>query len=187
MNIVVRSTSGAVYCRVDTTILKQGRDFWVPDGLPGYRFAPVMFTRIARPGRYIAPKFADRYYDAVGFGLLLYALEPGADGAYTIAAASCADNTSVLPFPLFQKCTLEPDFNKYIIKGDKKPFYEVSTGDRDLKGEMNNALVEASKIVSVRTGDLLVVELDDLKELPEAGGLQGYFCDNEIFNFLVVR
>jgi len=187
MNIVVRSTSGAVYCRVDTTLLKQGRDLYMPDGLSGYRYAPVMFTRISRPGRYISPKFAGRYYDAVGFGLLLYAAEPGSDGGYEIAAASCADNTSILPFPLFAKCTLEPEDNKYVVMGDKEPFYELTTGSRDLAAEMDRALTEASRIVSVRTGDLLAIELEELTDLPKAGGFQGRFCDNEVFNFLLVR
>lgn len=187
MNIVVRSSSGAVYCRVDTTILKQGRDFYVPEGLPGYRYAPVMFTRISRPGRYIGQKFADRYYDSVGFGMLLYAAEPNAEGVYVIASSSCADNTSILPFPLFTKFTLDPDDNKFVIKGDMKPFYEIATGERKLREEMEAALSQVSRIVSVRTGDLLVVELEGLSELPEVGGFQGCYCDNEVFNFLMVR
>ena len=73
MNITVKPyDSELCYCRPDTTWEKEGRDFYVPDGVEKVLWTPVMFARISKAGKCVGAKFVSRYYDGFGIGALIY-------------------------------------------------------------------------------------------------------------------
>ena len=122
MNIIVKAFgTGRFYCRPDTTWEREDKDLYLPDAVTGYLWTPVLFARISKAGKCIGRKFADRYYDAVSYGILLYVkdllcpAEQNAPEAISLAAASCTDHTSVLPFPMYNKVTLEDGTNIFSV------------------------------------------------------------------------
>lgn len=139
MNIIVKPKgSDLCYCRPDTTWERESKDFYVPDYIKEMYWAPVVFVRISKAGKCINPKFVSRYYDSYNFGTLLYG-QP-AEGTGLI---SYMDHTSLLPSPML--------------------------GLEDLKEEhrelLEDAICKASMLISVRIGDYVAVELDEIRQL----------------------
>lgn len=109
MNIVVRTASGKVVVRPDTTWERDNEDFYVPEFVDGLSAAKVLYVHVSKPGRSVGEKFAERYYDGFGRGVLLYPEEllDGSEEGY--ACASCLDHTSFLPGQYADKETLSPE------------------------------------------------------------------------------
>ena len=146
MNIIVKPHgSDLCYCRPDTTWERENKDFYVPDCVSEMHWAPVIFVRISKAGKCINPKFVSRYYDSYNYGTLLYCRPENGD-----SLISCADHTSLLPSPS--------------LKGE-----ELNDDERML---VEDAICKASKLISVRIGDHVAVELDEIKRLT-ASEIQG--------------
>lgn len=187
MNIIVKGLSG-IYCRPDTSWERENKDFYLPDEVNACSWAPVIFARISKAGRYIGEKFAGRYYDAINFGAMLYIEDLLNGDPYSIAEASCADKTSVLPFPLYNPITLEGgnDAEYYL---DGQIIHSINTSEQDFKGLIESSLVEVSKRISLRTGDIVAVELTEIRHLLDKEGnakrFRASYCGNDIFDYQV--
>lgn len=136
MNIVVRTFSGKIIVRPDTTWVRKDEDFYVPDFIDSLSAAPVLCARISRPGKCISQRFAERYYDTVGEGLLLYPENLIDSSPESFACASCIGHTTYIKMP----------------EKDKNGF------DSESRQLICCALAEASVFALVRTGDIIAVE-----------------------------
>lgn len=200
MNIIVSTYGNGICCRPDTTWERENRDLYSPDFIDGYLYTPVLFARIAKAGKCIGEKFAERYYDSVGYGMLLYPAEllenkisvsgAGKDGTSgscrNIAWASCMDHTSVLPFPMYNRITLESPENAYRIFLDGKEIFSTHCGSAEMIGK---SIAEASRYVSMRTGDMIAIELAAPSALVShaEAEISADFCENEVFRFRIIR
>ncbi len=154
MNIVTLTSSRRVIVRPDTTWEKDGEDFFVPDFVSRLSWTPVVFARISKPGRSIGERFASRYFDRFGYGVLLYPedLIDGSEEGY--ACASCLDHTSFLPGTLMDKSgCAAAGFS--VLRGEEEIFRIAGESG----GRMEAAISEASRFCYLRTGDLLAMEL----------------------------
>ena len=181
MNIIVKPQgSDLCYCRPDTTWERENRDFYVPDGVDSLYWAPVIFARVSKAGKCINPKFASRYYDAFGFGMLMYT------GDGEVAFTSCADHTSILPSPLYNAVVMEGEDNSYNVEKEGEAIFSTSPD----KAMVEDAICRASGMTSVRIGDYVAVELDARKPLASGKDgevcIKGTFCENEIFGFKII-
>lgn len=159
MNIVIKTYSGHILTRPDTTWEKESRDFYPPDFITGLSFSPVLFTRLSKPGKSVGLKFAHRYYGTFNFGVLLLPEEPRDDSPEGFAAASCIDHTSILPLT---QLLLDQAGGKFsLFKGDELLFsIDGGTLSKDQTiSLLSSSLSEASRRVFLRSGDFLAVEL----------------------------
>lgn len=172
--------------RPDTTWEKDNEDFYPPEFVDELTYSPVLFARILKPGRSVGRKFASRYYDSVGFGVLLYPenMLDGTPEGY--AQAICLDHTSFLPTPMFQPQRLEEDGRFRLFRNE----VELFTSDRPSLNMIEDALVEATRLLYIRTGDLIAVELAPRKPLtirPDVSShITGTFDNNEIIDFQII-
>ncbi len=186
MNIIVKPYgSETCYCRPDTTWERENKDFYSPECVNELAWAPILFVRISKAGKCIGEKFASRYYDGFGFGALMYI----GDFMPCIASASCADHTSLLPFPLYNPIVLENEEVEYeVMKNDESIFKTAAGGS--LKDEVEAAICKASQMTSLRIGDFVGVELAPVGELAaRADGsvsMKATFCENELYNFRLI-
>lgn len=158
MNIIVKTTSGHIIVRPDTTWEKDSEDFFPPEFVTELSYTPVFFARICKPGRSVGEKFASRYYDGIGYGVLLYP-ENLMDGhELSFAQACCLDHTSFLPAPFLEK-TQAASFD--VCKGTEV----LASFESPSLAEIDAAIAEATRFVYIRTGDLLAIELDGRKTL----------------------
>ncbi len=186
MNIIIRPYGrDTFYCRPDTTWERENKDFYSPECVNELAWTPILFVRISKAGKCIGEKFASRYYDAFGFGALMYI----GDLLPCLASASCADHTSLLPFPLYNPVVLENEENTYEVLRDGEPIFGISCG-AVLKSEIETALCKASQLTSLRIGDFVAIELTPAaplalrQEIPVC--VRARFCENELYNFRIV-
>lgn len=187
MNIIVKTASGRIITRPDTTWERDSEDFYPPEFVNSLSYTPVIFARISKPGRSIAKKFASRYYDGINFGLLLYPDDLLDGSAEAFACASCLDHTSFLPFPLYNKITLGEEGNDFILSKGGEEIFRCAAPSADL---IEKAIEEATRYIYIRTGDLLAIELQERGPLltKEKGSerIGASYCDNGLLDFLVV-
>lgn len=156
MNIIVSTSNGNIVYRPDTSWSRKSDDIFFPDFVGSLSYAPVMFARISRPGRWIDRKFASRYYDRIGFGILLYSDELTDRGSEGYAMSLCLDKTSVLPVPTLEREELSaPGSILRLYKGERSIF-EVPAPSVELVSE---AIERATRLSLVRAGDFIAVEL----------------------------
>lgn len=183
MNIVVRPyESELCYCRPDTTWEKESRDLYIPEGVDKVLWAPVVFAKVCKAGKCVSGKFVSRYYDAVGFGALVYCNEDN------IAFSSCMDHTSILPMPLYNPVVFENRENTFNVKiGEKGRSF---TADETIRKALEETLCKASERVSLRIGDLVALELSPLEVAVDRNtgeaALKGEFCENTLFDLKVI-
>lgn len=170
MNIVVRRYgSGSCYCRPDTTSEKENRDFYVPESITDIQWSPILFVRISKAGKCIGKKFASRYYDKFGFGALLYCSCNKIDTVdnLSIAFSSCIDHSSLLPAQSDDPSELESAGTIYQVRKNSEVIYAsgCQDGNNDLKTLIEDTVCLASQLTSLRTGDVVAVELSEITRL----------------------
>ncbi|MCD8207414.1 MAG: hypothetical protein LUD72_05715 [Bacteroidales bacterium] len=186
MNIIIQDCKGVISFRPDTTREREGRNLFAPDFVSGYSFAPVLFARVCKVGKLVAPKFATRYYDAVNYGLLLYP-------ETTHGLTAIMDRTSFLPQPMYERVVMETGTNVFEIRHNGEPLFSTTTaGGTEL---IETAVMNASKYMLLRTGDLIAAELAPVTPLPRTTAqdpasstgprhhLSATFCENYLFDF----
>ena len=216
MNIIVKPYgSDLCYCRPDTTWERENKDFYSPECVNEIYWTPVVFVRVSKAGKCVGSKFVGRYYDAVGCGLLMYcsgqamisngplptswAPPPTRGWENAISdhqpirqLSHIVDKTSILPHPLFQPVVLEDEkeftvSTKVAGTGSNAEASVILSGAKDL---LEESLCKASELTSLRIGDFVAVELQDLQKLAsrEDGTIEvkGEFCEKEIFCFNIV-
>lgn len=194
MNIIVKIyNSDLCVCRPDTSWERENKDLYMPDEMGGYHFSPIVFARISKAGKRIGTKFAERYYDGIGYGALLYDSDLIGVSPAGFAAASCEDHTSIIPFPLYNPITLGGD-NRFDLKMDGRTVFE--TGTEGAKEALEDAICKASAKISLRIGDIVAVELDATTNLIsrketdtegcESHKLEGVYCENSTFDFKII-
>lgn len=187
MNIVVLNAAGRTVVRPDTTLKKSSDDFYVPDFVGRISWSPVLFARISKPGKYIAERFATRYYDSINYGLLLYPEDfiDGSEDGY--ARACCLDHTSFLPSPMYNKVTLGREGNRVELLRNGTPLFGTSFASAATVEAM---LTEVSKYCYLRTGDLACLELRPREPLCSRGGepcsIDGSCCGNYLMDFKII-
>lgn len=187
MNILVKTASGRVIVRPDTTWEKDNEDAFLPEFVDRVTYAPVMFARISKPGRSVSARFADRYYDGISFGVLLYPenLVDGSEEGF--ACASCLDHTSFLPFPVYNKVTLGREGNVFELRRNGEEVFSFNAATATMVEE---AIEQVTRYCYIRVGDLLAIELQERRELclREDGQAQmdGSWCGNDLLDFKVI-
>lgn len=189
MNIVVRTFDGHTIVRPDTTWEKDSEDFYPPEFVERLTCSPVLFARISKPGRSIGRKFASRYYDGINIGVLLFPEEMIDGSPEGYAQASCLDHTSFLPTPLFLPFTLGQKDNEFILKKGKTRFFSIN-GDAMTTEMIDEAIAEVTRMVYIRTGDFVAIELEPRKLLVSRedgeAEMHGTWCENKTIDFKVI-
>lgn len=136
MNIIVHTFSGNIITRPDTTWVRKDEDFYVPEFIDSLSCSKVICAKISRPGKCVSKKFAERYFDSMGCGLILYPENLLDGSAESYAQACCVGHTTYIPLP----------------ETPKSSFTEI---ERSLICE---AIEKASGFSLFRTGDIIAVE-----------------------------
>lgn len=62
-------THPTLFMKPDTALLREGKDFFIPDFSKQLEYETELVVRISRMGKNVSEKFAPRYYDAVTVGI----------------------------------------------------------------------------------------------------------------------
>ena len=130
----------------DSCLLNGRKPFFMPDGSDEIGVTPCIILRVSRLGKEIAYKFADRYYDAIAPGEDFIALDKMRE-----AQEKGAPWTTALAF----------DYSLAIGEWMDKDDGLTVNGDR-MDGmwilSPNEAIEQASKVMTIRQGDLIYIQ-----------------------------
>ena len=140
----------------DSTLLKDGKPFFIPDFSQDIRFHTSIVVKINRLGKNISSRFAHRYYDEITIGL-------------TLKAEDIAKKYSELGLPSdiatsFDGAAILGEFiNKDEIENLDNIYYSLSINeDERLMGRINDLILKIdelieyiSKYFTLKIGDIL--------------------------------
>ena len=174
-----------IFTKTDSSLLKDGKPFFVPDDMGRIDYETEIVVRICRLGKAIPARFAHRYYDAVTVGIDFTARElqaelrkkglpwemcKGFDGASAIG-----EWVSVEKFRDVQALLFHLDINGKTVQ-------EGRTSDMLFK--IDEIIEYISKYFTLKTGDIIYtgtpvgvgpVNIDD--------HLTGYIEDRKVLEF----
>lgn len=179
MNIIVCENEN-IFVRPDSTWERENKDLYATDGTSGYDFRPVVFAKISRAGKCIGEKFVERYFESVGFGLLLSPQE-----ARGLRTAECYDSTSRLAFPYFGKVVLNDDYaNEFSVNDGGATVFCTTTSEATLH-DLEKAICQTSSIMSLKVGDIVCLPLQELQSL-HTSDISAKFSDTDILDFKII-
>ena len=168
-----------IFTKPDSALLKDGKPFFLPEELGRIDYEAELVVRICRLGKSIPQRFAHRYYDAIGSGVLLYPRLYGPDDDLLtlqelFAQGCCINHTSLVPTPAYgPERIAECRFSLSLSAEDNK---EGFCFDCPSMQEMDLALSKASEVAWMRTGDILCIELSERRALPPEQTLRFEGC-----------
>lgn len=125
----------------DSCLLNGRKPFFVPDWTNEVGVSDCIILRVSRLGKEIAPKFADRYYDAIAPGADFTALD-----VLREAQAAGKPWTKAIAF----------DYSLAIGEFVEPSAFSLQLSDFVLMPE--EAIAEASKVMTIRQGDLIYIQ-----------------------------
>ncbi len=180
-----KGESPVIFTKADSSLLKEGKPFFVPDDMGRIDYETEIVVRICRLGKAIPACFAYRYYDAVTVGIdftardlqkqlrekgLPWELCKGFDGAATIGNWVPVDK-----FRNIQALQFHLDINGKTVQ-------QGCTSDMLFK--IDEIIEYISKYFTLKTGDIIYtgtpvgvgpVNIDD--------HLEGYIEDRKVLEF----
>ncbi len=180
-----RGETPVIFMKADSSLLKDGKPFFVPDDMGRIDYETEIVVRICRLGKAIPARFAHRYYDAVTVGIDFTAREmqeqlrqkglpwemcKGFDGAAAIG--------EWVPVEKFRDVQTLP----FHLEINGKTVQEGCTADMLFK--IDEIIEYISKYFTLKTGDILYtgtpagvgpVNIDD--------HLTGYIEDRKVLEF----
>jgi len=133
--------------------------YYLPDYVDSVSFSPVVWFRCSRPGKSVEEKFAHRYLDSFGYGILLFPELSECVSGERDFIASALDFTSVIPlqshplsdygaFPSFKP--LKVTVNGHILlENPVHPDYD----------SIRAMVAGITRYAATRTGDMITYEL----------------------------
>ncbi len=180
-----KGESPVIFTKADSSLLKDGKPFFLPDDMGQIDYETEIVVRICRLGKAIPARFAHRYYDAVTVGIdftardlqqqlrekgLPWEMCKGFDGAAVIG-----NWVSVEKFRDIQALQFHLDINGKTVQ-------EGYTSDMLFK--IDEIIEYISKYFTLKTGDILYtgtpvgvgpVKIDD--------HLEGFIEDRKVLEF----
>lgn len=157
--IDIDAQSGAAPCltvRSDSSVLRNNDDFYMPAFSQDMRCSVGYYLRVTRLAKCISEKFASRCYDAVGVAVAFTAqdvVERNCRLLRPCDEAYCFDKSIALsPVMVAPDALAEGTISAKI--GDH--FSPTVTLD-NLHSYLDSALVEASELLTLKTGDIVYV------------------------------
>ncbi len=175
-----------VYSKPDSSLLKDGKPFFIPDFAKKIEYQLNIVYRINRLGKNISERFAHRYYDAVTVGLSLVDIEKekelleaqaplelstGFDGSSIIGSFIKKENLDVESFDI------RLDVDSHIQR----------LSVRDMKASIDYIIAFISKYYTLKIGDLIFVgeSADAVGNLEIGQNFKGYLDGNNVLSLKV--
>ena len=146
IGFVYRNGSTEMVLKGDSCLLNGRKPFFVPDWTNEVGVTPCLILRVSRLGKEIAPKFADRYYDAVAPGEDFIAMDIARDAE---KAGKPWTKAIAFDYSLALGEWIDKD-DGLTVNGDKMDGMWLLTPDQ--------AIAQASKVMTIRQGDLIYIQ-----------------------------
>jgi 2-keto-4-pentenoate hydratase/2-oxohepta-3-ene-1,7-dioic acid hydratase in catechol pathway len=149
-----RPTSPVIFTKADSSLLKDGKPFFIPDEMGRIDYEGELVVRICRLGKSVPERFASRYYDAVTVGLDFTARDMQNEARkqglpWTICKGF--DGSAIIG----EWLPLEGDVQKLNFRLDKNGTTVQDGHATDMLFSVNQLISYISNYFTLKTGDLL--------------------------------
>ena len=145
-----------VYLMSDSSLLKDGKPFFIPDFAESFEFSPSLVLHVNRLGKNISRKFAHRYYDEVTVGLAVKA--KGMKEAFVgddAGALACAFDGAAILGNFIKKESLQEGKGEFSVAIDGNTCF---VGNVDmLQMDFDEIIEYISKYFTLKIGDYIYV------------------------------
>lgn len=149
-------TTPVIFMKPDTAILKDNKDFYYPEFSSDVHYEVELVIRICNEGKHVAPKFAHKYWDAIGLGIDFTARdlqEKHKEKGLPWELAKAFDHSAVVSAMLPKE---EFSDEKDIVFSLQKNGTAVQQGNSgDMIFDFESLIVFISKYITLRKGDLI--------------------------------
>ena len=172
-----------VFMKPDTAVLKDNKDFYYPEFSTDVHFECEVVFRICNEGKHVSPKFAHKYYDAIGLGIDFTARDIQSEHkvkGLPWELAKAFDHSAVISHLIPKE-----DFQnlKDISFSMKKNGEVVQSGNtKDMIFDIDTLIVYISKFITLRKGDLIYTGTPAGVGAVKIGDkLEGFIADQSMF------
>ncbi|TDS10354.1 fumarylacetoacetate hydrolase family protein [Sphingobacterium paludis] len=155
LNNPVPSTP-VIFMKPDTALLKDNKDFYYPEFSKDVHYEVELVIRVCNEGKHVSPKFAHKYYDAIGLGIDFTARDIQAqhkEKGLPWELAKAFDHSAVMS-PLIPKEEFS-DFKNIAFSMQKNAEVVQSGNSGDMIFDFETLIVFISKYITLRKGDLI--------------------------------
>jgi len=173
-----------IFLKPDTAVLKDNRDFYIPEFSNEIHYETEVIIRICKEGKHVSPKFASSYYDAIGLGIDFTARDlqrlHKEKGLPWELAKSFDHSAVVSPFIAKQDFA---DLQAIDFRLEKNQQISQVGNTQDMLFTFEDLIVFSSKYITLRKGDLIFTGTP-VGVGPVAIGdkLEGFLQDKKMFS-----
>lgn len=176
-----------VYSKPDSTLLKDGKPFFVPDFAKNISYELNVVYRINRLGKNISQRFAHRYYDAVTMGLSLTDTEMFTkliSEKSPLELATGFDGSSILGTFVSKE---ELDLSNFNVRLEVDSHTTQRLSISDIKTSIDEIIARLSQFYTFKIGDLIFIgdSVDAVGTLQIGQQFKGFMGNEEIFNLKI--
>lgn len=188
MNIIVTPyKSNSFYFRPDNTLQRDCcKDFFIPNGVNKLTATPILYVKVSKAGKAVSQKFASRYYQSFGYGVMINChFEGNDDPVMKFYAATSVDNSSIIPMPLWNIEAINGEMTNFSLIINNIEVFKSTENPIDVE-EIESQIAVVSKNCSLRIGDLIAFELTSHEiELSQGDSLQAIIGEMNQIDFKI--
>jgi hypothetical protein len=158
-----------LFFRPDTTLVKESKDFYLPDDCVECSISPAIAFYIDKAGKYIGKDFILRYLSSAYISVLIHPkynsiLEPDINYNFVI---NSVDNSTYIGSKLFQIDNSTDDYINIIMESndilfvDNNSICNITINVKQVIEQAFHSLHYVSKQTSFRKGDFLIIQLSE--------------------------
>ncbi|TJZ61847.1 fumarylacetoacetate hydrolase family protein [Sphingobacterium olei] len=145
-----------IFMKPDTAILKDNKDFYYPEFSKDIHYEVEVVLRICNEGKHVSPKFAYKYYDALGLGIDFTARDIQSihkEKGLPWELAKAFDHSAVIS-NLIPKEEFE-NVNDLTFSLSKNGVTVQEGNTQEVMFDFDSLIVFISKYITLRKGDLI--------------------------------
>jgi len=177
-----------IFMKSDTSLLKDGKPFFLPDFSSDMQYEAEIVVKINRLGKCINRKFASRYYDEITIGIDMTARDlqrKFKSEGLPWEISKSFDNSAVIgEFVSMEKENLDINAIPFRLDIDDKTVQEGNTANMIFK--IDEIIEYVSRFITLKMGDLIFTGTPaGVGRVEINNRLQGYVDDKKLLDFQI--
>lgn len=176
--------SPVIFMKPDTAVLKDNKDFYYPEFSKDIHYECEVVFRICNEGKHVSPKFAHKYYDAIGLGIDFTARDIQSkhkEKGLPWELAKAFDHSAVISHLIPKEEFAEINNINFSLKKNDQIVQAGNT--KDMIFDIEALIVYISKFITLRKGDLIYTGTPaGVGPIAIGDKLEGYIDDKLMFS-----
>lgn len=176
-----------IFLKPDTAVLKDNKDFYIPDFSKDIHYECELVVRICNEGKHVAKKFAHKYYDAIGLGIDFTARDLQSQlksKGLPWELAKSFDHSAVISPLLPKENFTDPNAITFSLTKNGEVVQLGNTADMIF--DIDTLITFISRYITLRKGDLIYTGTPaGVGPVVIGDKLEGFLADKLMFSTLI--